>query len=255
MRCTMRVAAAIKPGDVAVGANDQTAGRETLRERHEHHASRLGVQSSVARIACDTDDGAPVAGEGSESEDVAGECDALPDRILAREELLCQSPVDDHDLLGAGAIGSREVASLEQRNSSLRGNTPDSRVRMSACGTAAPTLSALPSALMSNWISDARSGIVDPIPASTTPGSARTSLRMRSYCSLIVASVVESIVRRIEQIHGHRENFFRLETGVHLGQPDHRAREQPSAGEQHDRHRHLRDDETALKPLPAARHR
>ena len=45
------------------------------------------------------------------------------------------------------------------------------------------------------------------------------------------------------------------EPGAHLGQLDHRAREQPRAREQHDRHRDLRDDERALQPLLPQRRR
>ena len=61
-------------------------------------------------------------------------------------------------------------------------------VRTSACGTASPTAEALPSALTSNAIIEVASGMLEPNPASVTPGRARISLRMRSYCCLAAAS-------------------------------------------------------------------
>ena len=100
-----------------------------------------------------------------------------------------------------------------------------------------------------------RSGIVEPSPTSITPGSARLALH-----ALVAApwprhrrsDLRSKLAPDREQRHRHRQHLLGLEPGVHLGQPDHRAREQPGAGEQHDRHRDLRDDERALQPLLAA---
>ena len=96
--------------------------------------------------------------------------------------------------------------------------------------------------------------MVEPTPTSMTPGSA-ADLAPHAIVALLGRRVGRDDAREQisaaerEQRHLHREHFLGPETGAHLGQPDHRAREQSRAREQHDGHGDLRHDEPALQPL------
>ena len=85
--------------DVAVGADHEpAANRELLRERHEHR--RAAAPRPARHPACSPTTPTIVRQSpliGRESQHVARPRDPFPDRVLAREELVGERLVDDHD--------------------------------------------------------------------------------------------------------------------------------------------------------------
>ena len=84
--------------------------------------------------------------------------------------------------------------------------------------------------------------------ADTMPGMRSSRSTMRQVQA---AEIVRGLVAREVAEHFRRDDAVRLIARLHALQPIEAGEQQPGADQQHDRHRHLRDDERGLQaPAP-----
>ena len=251
---TMRVAAGTSDPGVACGADHEPAGRTPAACVNGRNTTGRGarVEAAVLRVADDADDGAPVAADADEPQHVARPRDALTDGILVRKNSLSASVLLRITTMPAL---SRSVAAnsrpLQQRNARRAEVLADWPCGIRRAASPRRPRADLPSAFTSSWKSAARSGIDEPNADFAHAGN-RADLELHALVQRLASSA--SLRRRGRRAAPPSSARSRsVSPVVHLGELQHRARQEPRARQQHDRHGDLRDDEPALQPLPAQR--
>ena len=221
--------------DVAVGANHEpSAQRQFLRKGHEHRGRELRVQSSIPRVADDADDGAPIAAERSEAQQVARPRDAFADRVLTGKELVGEHLVEDHDSAAAGPIRRGERAPFEQRDGR---RAEEIRVGGAKGGTrhclAHRERFAFCLHLHSNVCAVERQARAD---AHRDHARQRLDVAPNAVVALLGRCVaghdaLEISASERQELHRYREHFLGPQTGVHIGKPNHGAGQQSRARE------------------------
>ena len=219
--------------------DETTRGEVALLERNEHGANRSCVEATVLCVSHDAHDRAPVARYADEPEHVAGPCDAFPQRVLTREEVIGQRLVDDHHSSRARAVRRLELTSLDERNA---GGLEVAWIGRPILGVGHSLAHTERASFGLHIELDACGAQRDRGPEShhfharERGEIALHALVLRDGCRLVGE-------RREVRRHLHRQDVLRVEAGVDRGQPLHGPHEQPRTGEEHDGYGDLRDDE------------
>ena len=238
---------------VRIGArvDEQPAAGQLLLERVIDGHRRRRIDPLVVDVGDDADDAARLRADADELHQAVGPDQVAIDRVLAGKELLGDAGADDHDPLGAVAIGLGEVAAGHERDAE-RGkesgrHRPEPRPR-------------IVDAVLARAVLRPRTAKPPPGPPrdrATAPCCRPPPARRRARRDAALHLAVEAAdllrraaVRRDRHVDG--QHARRLESGPRRLQRQQRLQQHAGAGQQHERGGDLRDRERAQPPAGRA---
>ena len=215
-----------------------------LLERHvDLVVRRLADEAIVAHMADDADHLAPDRLRQRSVRAGELECDALADRIRVRKELLRAAPLRRRPpSRGPARIAIGERAAPQHRRSPSRGST---RASPSGTGWRSPLLAATSAAAALRSEPPTRCRLPASGSALLRPTASRPAMAPARATQLTVerGPARGIAVARVRQRRAHRHHARRIETELDCGQLGEASDGEAGADQQHQRERHLGDDQ------------